>query len=103
MKLNTTFRSSDLFRTWFNAATQLAGMSNDALKQQAPKVATFEQQYQNARMRALDMLSVSDKLSQQPNWYLAFEDQGLELIDQGEIHYRSKHLAGHFYAFKKPE
>ncbi len=100
MKYKIEYRGQDLFNVWANSAMQLSQMNNAVLKTQKTKIHNFYLQYKHARDRALDMLAVSEKLSNQPDWYSAFEKQGLTLIKQGDVLYRGQHNAGHFYEFK---
>ena len=46
------------------------------------------------------MLNVTEKLLNEENWYLTFEEHGLELQKQGEIIYQQKHNVGEYYEFK---
>lgn len=93
-------RGKDLFMTWLNALAQLVQMSNTQLKDQKPRIGLFTQQYLDARARAADMLAVSDKLTQNPQWYMTFTEQGFELLDHGQIMYQGKHHAGDRYEFR---
>ncbi len=79
---------------------QLLQMNNAGLKTQRKQIMKFYAQYQHARSRALDMLAVSAKLSEQPDWYLTFEKHGLKLNKQGDILYKGKHKAGQFYEYE---
>lgn len=100
MRLNFELRSNTLLQTWANASVRLLQMNNSDLKLQRKQVKSFVEQYHFARARALDMLRVSDKLINEPNWYKAFVQDGLELINDGDIYYQGKHNAGHFYEFQ---
>ncbi len=100
MHNDPTNRSKDLFMTWLGALTQLSQMNNNQLKEQKPRMGQFTQQYLDARARAADMLAVSDKLTENPQWYLSFAEHGLELIDHGPILYQGKHHAGDQFQFK---
>lgn len=97
----THLRSMPLYNRWGEAMVQLFGMSNKALKEQRSSVARFLREYQHARARANDMLQVSDKLTEHPQWYRAFEQHGLKLTQQGVIHQQGTHIAGHSYEFVK--
>ncbi|MGJ8663710.1 MAG: methyltransferase domain-containing protein [Marinicella sp.] len=99
MKIKFEFRSQALFQTWVNASLRLLQMNNSVLKTQRKQIKDFVLQYQYARARALDMLQVSDKLTNDPDWYMSFEQAGLKLINDGDIFYQEKHNAGHYYEF----
>ncbi|VAW45716.1 hypothetical protein MNBD_GAMMA02-1399, partial [hydrothermal vent metagenome] len=95
------YSSNSLFQTWGNAAMQLYEMNNSALKTQRDSVKKFHFKYQHARARAQDMLNVTDKLLNQKDWYLTFEQYGLKLVNHDEIIYQQKHNVGHFYEFSQ--
>ncbi|MFC3194852.1 class I SAM-dependent methyltransferase [Marinicella sediminis] len=101
LKEKPQFNSMPLFNQWGQSMVQLISMPNQTLKNQRRSVAQFVSQYQNSRNRALDMLSVSDKLMADPEWYLTFEQHGLQLQKQNVIRYQGEHIAGHSYEFIK--
>jgi len=76
MQQEPAHRGKDLFMTWLNVLQQLSQMTNGQLKQQRTRMGQFTQQYLDARARAADMLAVSDKLSQNPEWYRTFFEHG---------------------------
>lgn len=101
IKAHTHLRTMPLYNNWGQAMVHLLSMPNNALKEQRKSVAIFLQQYQYSRARAQDMLQVSDKLMSNPDWYMAFEQHGMELISQGVIHHQGEYIAGHSYEFIK--
>ncbi|TQV86605.1 class I SAM-dependent methyltransferase [Aliikangiella coralliicola] len=61
------------------------------------------QQHIFAFARLQDVLGVSNKIKENPDWYLVFQEKGLNLVQQGEILQAGSHNAGNFYKFIKPE
>ena len=101
MSKQLEYRPNSLFQTWGNAAMQLYEMNNSVLKTQRDSVKGFTIKYLHARARAQDMLNVTDKLLNQKDWYLTFEQYGLKLENHDEIIYQQKHNVGHFYEFSQ--
>lgn len=61
----------------------------------------FRQGVNNSYAISQDLLDVNRKLRGVANWYEVFVDEGLELIESGDIHHRSGENAGKFYQFRK--
>jgi len=59
-------------------------------------------QYIFAYARLQDIVGVSNKIKNEPEWYLAFESKGLKLEGQGDILQAGRHNAGKYYQFIKP-
>lgn len=98
-----TLRNHPLLNSWGENLFQLYQMDNQQLKLRKPQIKSFLELNLNARARANDMLNVCYKLKNNPDWYKAFVEAGLELMDDGEIHYKTKHNVGHYYEFIKLE
>lgn len=62
----------------------------------------FRQGILTSRGIAADLLAVNHALRDTPRWYEAFSDQGLALLDSGDIHYHTGDIAGRSYRFRKP-
>ena len=101
MQSQLSMKDQQLFQTWIQAMAQLSQMPNNDLKQQRDRVQSFVLQYMHARERARDMIAVSDKLISDPEWYQAFQSEGLQLVNHDDILYRQSHNAGHYFHFKK--
>ncbi len=95
------YRQQNLFRAWGDAAYKLSQMPNTTLKMQRKEVKGFVLQYQHARQRSQDMIGVSEKLMNSPNWYKTFIEHHLQLESEGVITYQQLHNVGHYYQFKK--
>ena len=96
------YQSKSLYKTWGQNLYQLYQMNNSELKQQRPQILAFVMQFIYARMRSQDLLDVSEKLINDPQWYLPFVENGLVLDQQGTIKYHQQHNVGHYYEFSKP-
>ncbi|WP_154222433.1 hypothetical protein [Marinicella rhabdoformis] len=91
-----------LLQVFHQALGGLSQLSLDQIATQQRAVKQFYQQQWMAQMRAADLLWVSEKISNNPEWYLAFEAAGLVLEEQKNIWYKGKHNAGTSYKFRKP-
>ncbi|MCX7552930.1 class I SAM-dependent methyltransferase [Marinicella sp. S1101] len=96
-----TLKSHPLLNSWGENLFQLYQMDNQQLKLKKPQIKSYLNLNINARARANDMLNVCYKLKNNPDWYKTFTTSGLQLINDGEIHYKSKHNVGHYYEFIK--
>lgn len=101
MQTKFEFRQQNLFRTWGDAAYQLSQMPNATLKTQRKEVQAFVMQYLHARQRSQDMIGVSEKLMESPDWYRTFVDHQFKLLNDGVITYQQQHNVGHYYQFEK--
>lgn len=95
------FKQHGLFKTWGKTLYQMLQMNNKSLKSQRHKVGEFLTKHLHAKARAKDMLDVSDKLINNPNWFKQFEEVGMSLVAEGELTYQGKHNVGHYYEFIK--
>ena len=96
------YRNQSLLKSWGQNMYQLYHMSNKQLKDNRAQIFHYLKQNLHARARAKDMMAVTEKISNNPDWYRSFIDVGLKLIDDGEIIYKNQHNVGHYYEFQKP-
>lgn len=96
------YMSKSLFKTWGQTIYKMFKMNNAEIKAQRHNLKKFVETFKNARQRSLDMINVSNKLLNEPDWYKAFELNGLKLLDEGTIRYKGQHNVGHYYEFVLP-
>lgn len=95
-------KPNQLLQVIYQALQGLNRLSLGRLLREKHAVDEFVQQHLSANLRTKDLLSVSEKIIAEPHWYSVFVEKGLVLEQQGQILYRNRHNAGHFYVFAKP-
>lgn len=92
-----------LLQIFHQALGGLSQLSITQLSTQREAVAQFYMQHWQAQLRAADLLTVSEKIAKNPEWYLPFENAGLVLEHKQSILYQGKHNAGTAYQFRKSD
>lgn len=92
-----------LLQIFHQAMGGLSKLSLSQLEMQKEAIFNFYHQHWLAQMRANDLLTVSEKIANQPEWYEAFIDAGLVLKSKNSIWYQGKHNAGTAFIFRKPK
>lgn len=95
-------KPNQLLQTIYRALQGLSRLSLGQLLRDKNAVGEFSRQHLLANLRTRDLLRVSEQIITEPDWYLIFEKKGLALQKHGQILYRNRHNAGHFYIFAKP-
>lgn len=95
-------KPNQLSQVIYQALQGLSRLSLAQLLREKQAIGAFVRQHLSANLRTKDLLQVSEKIIAEPNWYSVFTQKGLLLQQQGQILYRNRHNAGHFYIFTKP-
>lgn len=93
---------SPLLRHVLGMAERTLAMPDAAIVQARPHYRAFLDQLAGGRDRLADMLRVNRMISENTAWFEAFERAGLELVEQGRIHYQGRHDVGRFIILRKP-
>jgi len=96
-------KNSSLISGIVNFINYLTTVEKRIFLSQEREMKSHFQQHVFAYARLKDVLDVTKKISDNPDWYLVFEDEGLELKEKGKILYQGVHNAGMFYKFCKLE
>lgn len=94
-------RTSDVFSA---VGPELEKIGRVTLKDFVAGFRQFNQFAQGVKISfatSSDLLAVNRRLTQSPDWFLVFSDTGLEFLQSGDIHYRTKERAGKYYQFRK--
>lgn len=94
---SSPFRSAIL-----NMLASVAHMDEVAVRQSRTRLDHFQREISHGRERLKDLLRVNRAIQSDPGWYQVFEQQGLGLVDSGDILYRGVHNSGRYHCFVKP-
>ncbi|PWK48478.1 class I SAM-dependent methyltransferase [Pleionea mediterranea] len=61
----------------------------------------FFQALQNGKARMLDLVNVHKMMKDNPVWYKKIENNGVELIEKGNLIYNNSHTAGNYFIYRK--
>lgn len=95
------FSKSPLIKGIINFCTHVSNIEAVQFEREKLHLQKFYQDHLSAFERLKDILNVSERISSNPEWYNAFTDAGLELVNNSQVYQNKKHLAGHSYIFKK--
>ena len=93
--------NSPLLRSVLMLMDNLYHMSEIELTANKERIIGFVSQLQFAELRMNDLLSVTQRINNNPNWYHAFEEKGLKLQTKKDIYYNSNQNSGVLYTFIK--
>jgi ubiquinone/menaquinone biosynthesis C-methylase UbiE len=102
VKFNRKINSS-LYAGILNFLNHLINIDKKRFIELQDEIRLFYHQHIYAYARLEDVLAVSKKINDNPDWYLTFEEHGLKLEDSGEILQSGVHNAGKYYKFSKPD
>ena len=96
-------RSSELVGSIAQTLMPLLDASPEQVTNFRDKLNLFANKHQYAYQRLCDVVNVSNKIAKNPEWYLCFEQENLELEENGVIYQDGQENAGYYYRFKKRE
>jgi len=96
-------RPSDLFWGVLSFLQRIINMDKTTFVRLEKEIESMYMQYRYAYVRLQDIVAVSHKIDNEPEWYLVFEKEGLKLDKEGEILQTGHHNAGKYYQFSRPE
>jgi len=97
-KLHST-KPSDLYRNILAFLQKINSFDKATFKHFEKQIEFQYKQYKFAFARLQDIVWVSNKIKNKPDWYLIYEREGLQLVEQGTILQDGRHNAGNYYKF----
>lgn len=93
--------ASQLYASVLQFLQYVLQLDKTRMSKEEKQIDSFCEQHVFAYKRLEDILNVSDKIANYPNWYQVFESAGLKLITSGEVLQGGLHKAGLYYQFQK--
>lgn len=94
--------NSPFLATVLNMLTSVVSMDEGTVVQNQARLDQFQREISFGRERLNDLLRVNRAIQSDPGWYRVFEQQGLDLVESGDILYQGVHNSGQYYCFVKP-
>lgn len=82
------------------ALETLGRMPNETLAAQQGALEQYLGELKAGDLRLRDMLGVNQALLRSPDWHRVFQDEGLELMESGTIHYAGRHACGQAFVYR---
>ncbi len=92
-------RTSVLLSSVYKAMKQLAALDAETFSAYSNNIKTYREELEFGLARLCDLIEMSEKLSNSPNWYAYFIKAGLKLIQKGEV-VHDRHMAGNYFVFE---
>ncbi|MCW8877668.1 MAG: class I SAM-dependent methyltransferase [Kangiellaceae bacterium] len=98
---NNMARQSRLIAGIANSVSAIVSMNAQVFQQNLDGIKRFYIDQLSAFLRLEDVLNVSKRIKEFPEWYRVFEKYGLVLEDKGKILQNESEYAGQYYSFVK--
>jgi ubiquinone/menaquinone biosynthesis C-methylase UbiE len=101
LKGNSKLKRSPLIIGVMNFCNHTLNTSEDQFNAERTMLDNFYLDHLSAYQRLVDILTVSERIEAQPDWYQVFTQYDLELLERQDIYQQSEHLAGIGLLFKR--
>lgn len=102
IRLSPDASTSALLGGVVHGVRPLLALSPEQLRAQQPAIRQYAADLVAGRDRARDLLETNRRILDNPRWFEAFVDAGLELVSERELLYDGKHRCGLALLFRKP-
>ncbi len=102
IRLRPAAGQSVLLANVLHGSGALLNMEPLELASQQPAIRQYTSDLISGRDRAGDLLQTNQRIMDEPRWFEAFVDAGLELVSEQELLYQGRHRCGLALEFVKP-